>query len=69
MPRMKLTRHIFQATVGLLLTGTGLCMAIDAGFVRYSGGNNWVIYGTAALIVFNAGICLVVDAASLAKGK
>lgn len=64
---MLLTPHVIQATLGLLLTGAGLCMAIDAGFVRFNKGKNWVLYGTAALIVFNAGICLVIDAASLAK--
>ncbi|MBY0427078.1 MAG: hypothetical protein K2Q22_15695 [Cytophagales bacterium] len=63
---MELTPHIVQATIGLLLTGSGLCMAIDAGFVRLKKGKWWVLYGTAALIVFNAGICFVIDAAKLA---
>jgi hypothetical protein len=48
-----------QAVGGLLLTGAGLSMAIDAGFVR-ARGKKWVGYGTLALIVFQAGLCLVV---------
>ena len=48
-----------QAVGGLLLTGAGLSMSIDAGTVRAKGGK-WFWYGTAALIVFQAGLCLVV---------
>lgn len=54
-------RWLLQAGFGLLLTGAGLSMAIDAGFVRYEGGN-WFWYGTAALVIFNAGLSLLVDA-------
>lgn len=50
---------VLQATGGLLLTGAGLSMAIDAGFVRMKKGN-WFWYGTAALVVFQAGLCLLV---------
>lgn len=52
-------RGLIQAVGGLLLTGTGLSMAIDAGFVRMKGGK-WFGYGTAALVVFQTGLCLVV---------
>ena len=54
-------RWLLQSGLGLLLTGTGLSMAIDAGFVRYDGGE-WFWYGTAALVVFNAGLSVLVDA-------
>ena len=47
-----------QAVGGLLLTGAGLSMSIDAGSVRTKGGK-WFWYGTVALIVFQAGLCLV----------
>jgi hypothetical protein len=50
-------KHLFLAPAGLVLIGAGLSMAIDAGFVRASGGA-WVLYGTTALVVFNSGICL-----------
>ncbi len=47
-----------QAVGGLLLTGAGLSMSIDAGLVKAKG-SKWFWYGTAALIVFQAGLCLV----------
>jgi hypothetical protein len=55
------TKWLIQSTAGLILTGAGLSMAIDAGFERFSG-NPWVMYGTLALVVFNSGICLTIDA-------
>lgn len=53
-------RWISQAVGGLLLTGAGLSMAIDAGISR-SGGGQWFWYGTFALVVFQAGLCLMID--------
>lgn len=55
-------RWILQASLGLLLTGAGLSMAVDAGFTKFQGGD-WFYYGTGSLIVFQAGLCLVIDAA------
>ena len=55
-------RWIIQAPIGLVFIGAGLCMAIDAGNIKVSGGS-WFLYGTSALVVFNSGICLVIDAA------
>lgn len=55
------TRWWLQSTLALLLTGSGLSMAIDAGMERLQG-HSWVLYGTAALVVFNSGLCLLVDA-------
>jgi len=54
------TRWVLQATCGLLLTGSGLSMAIDAGISKIQGGD-WFWYGTGALVVFQAGLCLVID--------
>jgi len=53
-------RWRIQAVAGLLLTGSGLSMAIDAGLSKMQGGN-WFWYGTMALVVFQSGLCLVVD--------
>jgi hypothetical protein len=54
-------RWVLQATLGLVLTGAGLCLAIDAGFEKFAG-NPWILYGTMALVVFNSGICITIDA-------
>jgi hypothetical protein len=54
-------RWILQASLGLILTGSGLSLAIDAGITKNQGGD-WFLYGTSALIVFQAGLCLVIDA-------
>ena len=48
-------RWRIQAVAGLLLTGSGLSMAIDAGLSKMQGGN-WFWYGTMALIVFQSGV-------------
>lgn len=53
-------RWIIQAVSGLLLTGSGLSMAIDAAISKSQGGE-WFWYGTGALVVFQAGLCLVID--------
>lgn len=55
-------RGIIQATIGLLLTGSGLSMAIEAGLQKLQG-NEWFWFGTFALIVFQAGLCVLIDAA------
>ena len=54
------TRWFVQSVAGLLLTGTGLCMTLDAGFARFAG-EAWIAYGTASLVVFQAGLCLIID--------
>jgi high-affinity Fe2+/Pb2+ permease len=54
------TRWVLQATSGLILTGSGLSLAIDAGISKLQGGE-WFWYGTGALVVFQAGLCLVID--------
>lgn len=54
------TRWFVQSVAGLLLTGTGLCMTVDAGFEKFAG-NEWLWYGTLALVIFQAGLCLIID--------
>jgi hypothetical protein len=51
-------RWLLLATLGLILIGMGLCLAIDAAFFKERGADtiHWVAYGTGALIVFNSGI-------------
>ena len=53
-------RWLLQAIVGLLCTGAGLSMAIDAGLNKLQNGT-WFWYGTFALVVFQAGLCLLID--------
>jgi len=52
------SRWLIFSTIGLVLTGMGLCLAIDASILKESGAPtiNWVVYGTGALVVFNSGI-------------
>ncbi len=54
------TKWILQASIGLLLTGCGLSLAIDAGINKYQGGE-WFYYGTFALIIFQSGLCVLID--------
>lgn len=49
-----------KAVGGLILTGAGLSLCIDAGFQRFRG-EPWFAYGTAALAVFQSGLCLMID--------
>ncbi len=53
-------RWLVQAVAGLLCTGAGLAMAVDAGLTKLQQGS-WFWYGTIALIVFQAGLCLMID--------
>jgi len=59
-------RWVLQATGGLILTGSGLSMAIDAGMTKMQGGD-WFWYGTGALVVFQAGLCIVIDSTRFKK--
>lgn len=62
----KTLRWLIQSVSGLLLTGTGLSMCIDAGLNKLSG-DPWFWYGTAGLIVFQAGLSLVIDGVRFRK--
>jgi hypothetical protein len=54
------TRWLVQSASGLILTGAGLSLAIDAGISKMQGGD-WFWYGTFALVIFQAGLCVVID--------
>lgn len=54
------TLWLGKAVGGLVLTGAGLSLCIDAGFLRFRG-EPWFGYGTAALVVFQSGLCLMID--------
>lgn len=60
MNNKSLIRWLLQAVGGLLLTGSGLSMSIDAGITKMHGGD-WFWYGTGALIIFQAGLCCLID--------
>ena len=60
MKNKSVIRWLLQAVGGLLLAGSGLSMAIDAGLAKSQGGE-WFWYGTGALIVFQAGLCCLID--------
>ena len=49
-----------QAIAGLLLTGTGLSISIEAGLQKLQG-LPWFWLGTFGLIVFQAGLCILID--------
>lgn len=53
--------------MGLILTGGGLSITIEAGFMKGSTGSlwHWIVLGTLGLIIFNSGLALVGKAAVL----
>jgi hypothetical protein len=58
-------RHwIIKAPLGLSIIGFGLCLVLDAAFLKYAGAStlHWVAYGTLALVVFNSGVSIFGDA-------
>lgn len=60
MKRNTKIRWLVQSACGLISTGAGLSLAIDAGISKMQGGE-WFWYGTFALIIFQAGLCCVID--------
>lgn len=60
MERTNLKAWLIRAIGGLLCTGAGLCMSVDAGFEKANGGD-WFLYGTCSLVVFQSGLCLMID--------
>lgn len=57
-------RWLIQAPVGLILFAFGLCLVIEAAFLKHGGAAlvSWVAWGTVALVVTNAGLAILVDA-------
>lgn len=60
MNHKSIKRWLIQSVAGLLLTGAGISMAIDAGIDKMQG-DAWFWYGTGSLVVFQAGLCLLID--------
>ena len=58
-----LKRWFTQGTTGILLTGAGICMIVEAGFLKHGDVSQmkWITMGTLALIVYMAGLTLFVD--------
>lgn len=55
------TKWLIEAVSGLLLTGTGLSVTIEAGLNKVQG-DAWFWLGTLGLVLFQTGLCLVIDA-------
>ncbi|MEI8110874.1 MAG: hypothetical protein WCH59_07750 [Chitinophagia bacterium] len=53
-------KWISQSILGLLLTGAGLSISIEAGLLKLQG-LPWFWLGTFGLIVFQAGLCILID--------
>ena len=58
----------FFSILGLLLTGTGLCIFGEA-LIRKINQENFFWCGTTALIIFNSGICFVGEAIFIRRKK
>ena len=56
-------RWVIQGTIGILFTGAGISMVVEAGFYKHSNPPTlyWVLAGTGALIVLMTGLVLFVD--------
>ena len=57
-------RWLYQAPIGLILLGFGLCLVAESTVLKYSGvpAWKWIAAGTISLTVFNSGLCLFGDA-------
>lgn len=57
-------KWLIQGGVGAALVGFGLCLTIEAGFLKHNAGLlwQWLTYGTCGLIVFISGLSLLIDA-------
>lgn len=53
--------------MGLVLTGAGLSITIEAGLLKGSSSSSWqwIALGTLGLVLFNSGLALVAKAAVL----
>ncbi len=55
-----LLKWLAQSIIGLLLTGAGLSISIEAGLQKLQG-MPWFWLGTFGLIIFQAGLCILID--------
>ena len=51
---------LIKAPLGLVFTGFGLSLVVEAGMAKYAG-EPWFWSGTLALVVFNAGLSIFGD--------
>jgi hypothetical protein len=55
-----LIKWLAQSIFGLLLTGAGLSISIEAGLQKLQG-LPWFWLGTFGLVIFQAGLCILID--------
>jgi len=53
-------KWLIQSVVGLIFTGAGLSICIDAGLQKLQG-QSWFLPGTFGLVIFQSGLCLMID--------
>lgn len=58
--KLLIFKWLSQSILGLLLTGAGLSISIDAGLQKLQG-LPWFWQGTLGLIIFQSGICILID--------
>jgi hypothetical protein len=58
--KQDLIKWLLQSITGLILTGAGLSICIDAGVERLQG-HTWFWQGTLGLIIFQSGLCVLID--------
>jgi hypothetical protein len=51
-------KWIFLAPLGLLLTGLGIAVILEAFHLKNSSFSKWFIWGTLGLIIFNSGLSI-----------
>lgn len=55
-----LIKWLAQSIVGLILTGAGLSISIEAGLQKLQG-MSWFWMGTFGLVIFQTGLCILID--------
>lgn len=53
-------KWLLQSITGLVLTGAGLSVCIDAGLQKLQE-ESWFWQGTFGLVLFQSGLCLMID--------
>ncbi|MCA6495183.1 MAG: hypothetical protein IM564_08470 [Chitinophagaceae bacterium] len=58
--KQDLIKWLVQSITGLVFTGAGLSVCIDAGLEKLQG-HSWFWSETIGLIIFQTGLCLMID--------
>jgi len=58
--KQDLIKWLVQSITGLVFTGAGLSVCIDAGLEKLQG-HSWFWSGTIGLIIFQTGLCLMME--------